>query len=325
MILRYCIKIQQDLLQKLRSKLTIMNKKIKVLLSSYNGEYYIEDQIESILTQTHSNLEIYVRDDGSKDNTVAILENYEKKGLIILEKGENVGFVESFFWLINNAGEADYYAFSDQDDVWFPEKLELAVEKLSEVDEDKPVLYFTNYDFYNGELEFMAHHTDKCPKISFRNSLVDCVSLGFNSVFNKKAYELTVNKTPKSFLGHDWWMYVLCSGLGQVIYDNRPTVKYRRHDTNVSDGGADFIKLQIWRFKKFFLNDYFHKIHEQIREFNELYGEQLSLEDKKELDMFSKDGFNPLNSLRKAFYPKYLRQNLMDEIFIRLIILIGKL
>lgn len=300
-------------------------KKVKVLLSAYNGEEYITQQIDSILGQTYTNIELYVRDDGSKDATLKVLEPYEKSGQIQLERGRNIGFVGSFFWLIEHAGEADYYAFSDQDDVWFPNKIEMALERLADTDESKPVLYFSNYDFYDGELNFKAHGNGKKPKMCFRNSMVDCVSLGFNSVFNKKAHDLTVEKQPQKFTGHDWWMYMLCSGLGEVIYDERPTVKYRRHGSNVSDGGDSFLKFQIWRFKRFFMNGYFRKIHEQIQEFEELHGDALSAGDRRELAMFTKDGFHPLNTLHKAFYPKYLRQGVVDEIFIRLVILIGRL
>lgn len=301
-------------------------KKVKVLLSAYNGEKYVAEQLDSIINQTYKNIEIYVRDDGSKDRTLEVLAPYEEKGLIHLERGQNVGFVKSFFWLIEHSGDADYYAFSDQDDVWFPNKIEMALEKLEkEADETKPVLYFSNYDFYDGELNFLAHHDSKSPKICFRNSLVDCVSMGFNSVFNRKAWEITVEKMPQKSTGHDWWMYMLCSGLGQVIYDERPTAKYRRHNANVSDGGDSFIKFQIWRFKRFFLNGYFRKIHEQIKEFETLHGEELSAENRKVLRLFTKDGFHPLNTLKKVFYPKYLRQRFIDEVFLRFVILIGRL
>lgn len=299
--------------------------KVKVLLSAYNGEKYIAQQIDSILAQTYPAIEVYVRDDGSKDDTLKVLEPYVEKKQIHLEKGQNVGFVKSFLWLVENCGEADYYAFSDQDDVWFENKIEMAMERLEKTDTDKPVLYFSNYDLYDGDLNFMAHRDGKTPKIGFRNSLVDCVSLGFNSVFNKNARDIVAADIPKKCTGHDWWMYMICAGMGQVIYDERPTVKYRRHNNNVSDGGDSFIKFQIWRFKRFFLNHYFHHIHEQIKEYEELYRDKLSGEDQKAIAMFTKDGFHPLLALKKTFYPRYFRQNVIDEIFIRFIFLIGQL
>lgn len=302
-----------------------MSKKVNVLLSAYNGEKYIKAQIDSILNQSYLNVELYVRDDGSKDGTLAIVREYEEKGLLHLEAGENVGFVKSFEWLIANGGEADYYAFSDQDDVWFEDKIKMAVEKLEHAREDVPVLYFSNYDFYDGDLNFMAHRVGRTPNISFVNSLVDCVSLGFNSVFNRKAKDMVTEQMPEKSTGHDWWMYMVCAGMGEVIYDERPTVKYRRHNNNVSDGGDSFIKFQIWRFKRFFLNHYFHHIHEQIKEYGKLYKDRLTPENQKILDLFTKDGFHPVIALRKVFYPKKLRQKAVDEIFVRLVFLIGRL
>ena len=300
-------------------------KKVKVLLSAYNGESYIARQIDSILAQKHQNLELYVRDDGSKDPTCDIIRSYEKKGLLHAEYGKNMGFAKSFFRLIQLCGDADYFAFSDQDDVWFPNKIEMALDRLQKAQEEKPTLYFSNFDYYDTELHFQGHREITKPKICFRNALVDCVPLGFNSVFNRKARELTLSHFPEESTGHDWWMYMLCTGLGDVIYDERPTVKYCRHEENVSDNGDSFLKFQIWRFKRFFLNHYFEKIHRQIQEFDRYFGEELSEEKKREIAMFTKDGFHPLLALKKVFYPKYFRQRLVDEIFIRVIFLIGKL
>lgn len=299
--------------------------KVKVLLSAYNGEQYIAEQIDSILNQTYPNIELYVRDDGSKDGTIKVLEPYVIAGKIHLEKGENVGFIKSFFWLIENCGDADFYSFADQDDVWFENKVELAVNTMQEQPESVPVLYYTNYDLYDGELNFKEHRPGKEPKTCFRNSLVDCVPLGFNTMFNRKACELTLQYYPYKSCGHDWSMYMLCAGLGKVIYDERATVKYRRHDYNVSNAGDSFLKQQIWRFKKFFVNNYFATIHEQIKEYKSYHYDALSKEDKKVLDLFSVDGFHPLITLKKVFYPHYYRQKWTDELMIRLVILIGRL
>jgi glycosyltransferase involved in cell wall biosynthesis len=300
-------------------------KKVKVLLSSYNGEKYIREQIDSILSQTHKNLELYIRDDGSKDGTVDILKQYKNDSRVHVTAAENAGFAKSFFALLELAGDADYYAFSDQDDVWLPEKISMALEQLEGKAEDRPVLYFSNYDFYDAGMHYLSTHNSKKPRTCFRNSLVDCVPLGFNMVVNRMAREMTVAHMPKMCTGHDWWMYMLCAGLGEIVYDARVTVKYRRHTENVSGAETDFVRFQIWRFRRFFVNGYFKKIQEQIKEFGELYGDRLSAEDQKELAMFTKAGFHPVNNLKKVFYPKYFRQKAVDEIFIRLIFLIGRL
>lgn len=302
-----------------------MEKKIHVLLSAYNGEAYIREQVDSILGQSYKNIEVYVRDDGSKDATVEILKEYEKQGQIHLEAGSNIGYIESFQWLIAHGGDADYYAFSDQDDVWLPDKLQMAVEKLADMDESEPVLYFSNYDYYDGELNFMAHHSSRVPYISFANSLVDCVSLGFNSVFNRKARDMVAQDMPTKSTGHDWWMYMVCAGMGRVVYDPRVTVKYRRHSRNVSDAGDSFWSFQLWRFRRFVVNHYFRHIREQIREYGGFYQSRLSVEDQKLLKLFTRTGFHPLTALRKVFYPHRFRQSWTDELFLRIVFLLGQL
>ncbi len=300
-------------------------KKVAVLLSAYNGEKYIAEQIDSILAQTYENIDIYVRDDGSRDGTADVLKEYEAKGTIKAFIEPNVGFVKSFETLMTYAENVDYYAFCDQDDVWLPEKIAMAVELLEKEEQNQPLLYFSNYDYYDGEMNFQEHHVYGEPNISFQNALVDCVSLGFNSVFNKTARDMIVKDMPRYSQGHDWWMYMVCAAFGKVIYDERVTVKYRRHNVNVSNAGDSFFKTQIWRFKKFFLNGYFAKIRRQQREFGELYYQRLKPADQKMMDLFGKDGFHPWIALKKVFYPKAFRQRTLDEIFVRVIFLIGQL
>ena len=118
---------------------------------------------------------------------------------------------------------------------------------------------------------------------------------------------------------------MVCVGMGKVIYDERATVKYRRTGSNVSNSGDSFWKAQVWRFKKFFLNHYFKYIRRQIREYAELYKDKLSEEDRKTLYLFTQEGFHPIVALKKGFYPHKLRQGMIDEIFVRVLFLIGRL
>lgn len=313
-------------------------KKVNVLLSSYNGEKYIKEQIDSILAQTWENVTLYVRDDGSSDGTVDILREYESAGKIILETGSNVGFIRSFFWLVEHCAPADYYAYADQDDVWRPEKLEMAVERLSETEDEQlygegktacevPLLYFSNYDFYDEQLHFVSHAfpEEEQKKPTFRNAVVDCMPLGFNSVFNHAARRIMTEHIPKYSCGHDWWTYLVCQGLGRVIYDSRPTVSYRRTGNNVSAGGMKFIQFQIWRIKKFLLGGYFKNVRMMLAEYWHLYRDRLSAEDEKLLSLFVRRKYNLIAALRKAFYPHMFRQNLTDELMLRFMFLIGKL
>lgn len=305
---------------------------VAVLMSSYNGEKYIEEQLESILNQTYQNLVIYVRDDGSSDNTRAILEIYQKQGKIVLIKGENQGYISSFFTLLTLCESADYYAWCDQDDIWVPKKIERAVEWLERDREEnkneqiKPVLYFSGYDYYDNKMNYQKEGLKYRVGPSFANALMDCIALGFNSVFNDCARNYIIQNIPEHCCGHDWWTYMVCSAFGRVLYDEGfSSVKYRRLENSVSPGGKNFIEMQIWRFKKFFVNDYFLKIRKQLFEFSELYCEQLSAENQKIMKLFIPKKFTLAKVLKKGFYPIRFRQTYIEEIMVRILFLIRKL
>ena len=128
-----------------------MKAKVNILLSTYNGEKYLSEQLDSLMNQTYQNMVIYVRDDGSNDKTLDILYKYQKqdgrKQMIILkeDKPVNLGFMESFWILLRSCEHADYYAFCDQDDVWLPEKVERGVAALEKERNDVPLLYSSGY------------------------------------------------------------------------------------------------------------------------------------------------------------------------------------
>ena len=125
-----------------------MDKKVAVLISTYNGKKYLKEQLDSILNQTYPNIEIVIRDDGSTDSTLELVKEYqEKHSNIRLKEGTNIGFIKSFFKLLEMA-DADYYAYCDQDDIWLENKIELAVNALNQADNTKPNMAFGNADYY---------------------------------------------------------------------------------------------------------------------------------------------------------------------------------
>ena len=206
-----------------------------------------------------------------------------------------------------------------------PFKIQRLVSVMKNKKTNIPVLYFSDYDFYNEKMGFERHSKPHKRGPSFRNSLVDCISLGFNTAINHEAREKIIQHLPQKCCGHDWWAYMVCSGLGEVIYDKKITVKYRRHDKSISPGGLGFFKLQIYRFKKILLNKYYKNIREQLKEFESIFGNDLSLQDRKTLELFTEDKYHLSTALKKVFYPKFFRQGLMDEFMIRMMFLIGKL
>ena len=206
-------------------------------MSTYNGERFLEEQLDSILSQEDVNVSLLVRDDGSKDNTCQILSDYALKHQNIeLKLCENVGFVKSFSELVKMAVtldiDADYYAFADQDDIWMPPKLAMACSVLATKDNSKPNLFTSNsmqIDAEGRELELF--HKGPEPKFRKGNVLVFGTEQGCSMVFNRKAVEIYSEHEP-SLTWHDRWLYHICYFLGSVTYDHQPLFYYRRHEKN---------------------------------------------------------------------------------------------
>lgn len=301
----------------------MQEKKVAILLSSYNGEKYIAEQLESLFNQTYKNIDIIVRDDGSKDNTKLIIKNYIEKGKNIkLIEGENKGYTKSFFELLKLVNEADYYAFCDQDDVWESDKIERSVESLLKLPEDKPNLFFSKFDYYDMEMNFVEHG-EEGRIYNFRNSIVECIPHGMSMCINKKARNMIVDNIPQNCVSHDSWTYMLCTGLGNIVYDDKALIRYRRHTSSVTVEGMNFIQFQIWRVKKCFFGDMIKDVKKQIIEFGNLYNNNLKEDDKKVIKLFMNEKYNFVNAVKKVFYPKRFRKKLTDEIFIRMIFMIG--
>lgn len=300
------------------------NKKVIILMSTYNGEKYIAEQLESLIKQTYKNIEILIRDDGSKDKTKEIIKEFAlKNNNINLIEGENIGFIDSFLELLEIANSADYYAYCDQDDVWMEDKIERAVQFLEKTNDDKPVLYFSNSDYYDTNMNFIAT-AEKNKIYSFRNSLVECVTQGMTMVVNNFTRKTIIKNKPKNCLYHDWWTYMICSGFGEIIYDDKSLVKYRRHNKSVTVEGKNPFQLFIFRIKKFVVGDSLKQIKEQWKDYEKFYYSKLDERNKKLLRLFTHK-YNFFVALRKTFYPRRFRRKMIDEISVRILFLIGRL
>lgn len=300
------------------------DKKVAVIMSTYNGEEFVREQLDSILNQTYKNVEIIVRDDGSKDGTVKIVKEYQKRNKnITLYEGENLGFIKSFFELLKLA-EADYYSYADQDDIWIENKIELAVNSLNKLEDSKPNMVFGNSDYYDENMKFMGcGERDK--KYSFLSALFACCGQGMSMTVNKKTRDMIIENMPKSCFFHDWWTYLLCIGLGNVAYNNVTTVKYRRRKQNATSEGQGYFRLLVWRIKNLLFKDGMKDIKQQMINFKDYYYYELSDENKKILDLFSNEKYSFSNAMKKAFYPKRIRNNLIDDFMLRIIFIIGVL
>lgn len=260
--------------------------KILVLLSTYNGEKFLCEQLDSILSQRDVEVNILIRDDGSSDSTPEILKNYEKSNCNVnICLGGNVGCAESFRILLNiayNMGNSyNFYAFADQDDVWLPEKLYTACKKLKTLDRDLPCLYCSNLRVVDEDLNYIGMKYKKEQKlISKGESLVCSMATGCTMVFNHRVLEIFDAYPPKRMIIHDLWILHTCIFLGDVLYDDNAYILYRQHERNVI--GA---KMTFWSQIKVKSKSLMHLFseHENELEAKELlrcFSPLLSIEDK---------------------------------------------
>lgn len=206
-----------------------------VLMSTYNGEKYLQQQIDSLYAQKDLTVRILVRDDGSSDATQSILtHNQESNNRFCWYTNGHLGSAASFLDLIAAAPEADYYALCDQDDVWDDDKLKCAVEMLAQNDQKKPLLYYSNLRVVDEDLGFHrnAHERPWVMKNKY-SALVDVVATGCTMVFNRPLLELLRDRMPQACKMHDEWIYLVCRFFGQTIYDYEPHISYRQHSSNV--------------------------------------------------------------------------------------------
>lgn len=225
-------------------------KKVQVLLSTYNGEKYIKEQIKSIMLQEEVEVYLLIRDDGSTDKTVEILDEIvEKNNNIKLYVGKNIKSARSFMDLLKKSDdEIDYYAFADQDDIWKPKKLISAIEKL-EKKSDKPSLYMSALEIVDENLNKIE--TKKVNgKFTFEGEMIRNFSTGCTMVLNKKMRNIVNAYTPNYIIMHDSWITRVCYAIGgNVIIDDNTYIKYRQHSNNVLgynyDGSFKKLKKQI--------------------------------------------------------------------------------
>lgn len=293
-------------------------KKVQVLMSTYNGERFLSEQIDSLLRQTWQNLEILIRDDGSKDNTPDILRQYGadyKNIRIFLE--ENRGINGSFFELLKKS-DADYVAFCDQDDIWLEEKIEAALEKMEQ--ETGPVLYCSNKILVDSAGKRMAKQDTKKRIPGFCNAVVECICTGCTTVMNREMVDIIRANLPEHAILHDWWSYLVASYAGKVIFDERAFIKYRQHEENVVGGGAGFWS-QI-RLKAAYLRKNRGKLEAQLTDFAKFYrsdGEKDALVQ----EVLAAKYFP--GKLKILWNRRIYRQSRLDGFVMRVLFLFGKM
>lgn len=213
--------------------------KVAILLCTYHGQHYLAEQLDSFAAQTHDNWEVWASDDGSKDDTHAILEAYQQKwpkSRLSIHFGPKEGFAANFLSLTCKANiDADYYAYSDQDDVWAVNKLARAIDWLESIPQNTPALYCSRTRLVDAENNEIGLSPLFSNPPSFANALTQNIGGGNTMVFNNAA-RMLLREAGENLpvITHDWWAYIVVTGCGgQVFYDAEPTLCYRQHENNL--------------------------------------------------------------------------------------------
>lgn len=263
------------------------NNRIAVLLSAYNGEEFINQQINSLL---HSSVEvdIYIRDDGSSDKTPYIVSEYisKHKNVYLLPR-DNVGVVGSFFELILHVDEEkyDYFCFCDQDDYWEVNKIEVAVDKIK--GKNGAVMYCSALNVVDENLNFKFKSCLPIRGVGLSNALVENIVTGCTVVLNKEAFVEIKNNMPDPacIVMHDWWFYLIMSVRGEIIFDSNSYIKYRQHGKNV-EGMKTPLKKIISKIKNHKKPSKYPSLLLQLRTFQSFCLDKFSPEQRTKVSEF---------------------------------------
>lgn len=304
-------------------------KSVAILLGTYNGAAYLAEQLDSFLAQTHTNWHIYVSDDGSSDATLAMLEEYRAKtgGRLTIYAGPRKGFAENFLSLVCRGEiQADYYAYSDQDDIWLADKLARAVAWHESVDGHKPALYGSTtllVDAQNNEIgeTFLFRKP-----FGFRNAIIQNIASGNTMVFNNATRRLLVEVGNNiHVVAHDWWTYILTSACGGAVHvDPKPSLRYRQHGNNLI--GSNMGVMAKWARACGMLKGQLHVWGNSHVAALEKIKQHFTAENLSVYELYK-------NAREKSFFPRVLginrsgiyRQTMLGNMGLIVAILLGKI
>ncbi len=291
---------------------------VAILLAVYNGEKYLKEQIESVLNQSFKDIKIIIRDDGSTDNSIGIIDDfcnmYPDK--IFSIKGTPTGNAKSNFARLLETCDDDYIMFCDQDDVWLPNKVEKTLKVMKSVENggETPVLVHTDLKVVDGELceiapsffEFQKLIQDNItlPKLLVQNYVTGC------TVMINRALKDKCGKVPHICIMHDWWLALVAVLFGKLVCVNEPTMLYRQHSNNQvgakASYGIAFIKRKIATLDK--VRENYNATYIQAASLLECYGDKLNKEQHAIIETYCKvknmNKFQKIRAVQKYGFKK---------------------
>ena len=302
---------------------------VAIVMATYNGEKYLKEQIESILNQTYKDFVLYIRDDNSTDSTNKIINEYTEKypNKIIQVKDDKVarGACKNFMYLLEyvySLNKHDIYMFSDQDDFWLENKVEITVNRYNEVsNKEQPILIHTDLNVVDSKLELINKSFLKYSNLDsdckeFNKYLIQNNVTGCTTLVNQKLVDM-VNFKINDLCMHDWYFALLASAFGQVIFINKSTINYRQHGNNVL--GAKKVKGICGIYNKLIKNNTIKKdlsrVFKQAESFKENHYQELNEKNKKIIDDFCK--IKDSNKIKKIIIinkNKFYKQGIIRKI-----------
>ncbi len=270
---------------------------VGIIMASYNSEDFIREQIDSILNSIYQNIHIYVRDDGSTDNTVAIVKEYVEKypsQIELIENKQNMGLVKNFLTGVMEAKE-DYVMFSDHDDVWLPYKVKktlAAMKKAEKSNKELPIAVFTDATVVDDKLNSLetgfyerSHFNLKHLELSYmlmENKLIGC------TIMINRALKDKIRVLPEHARVHDWWVALIASAFGKIMFVEDQTMLYRQHSSNAigNRNYVTYVTDAVTSLKK--QKEKLLLTEKQAEEFFKIYRKELTKEQKKLVYQFAK-------------------------------------
>lgn len=264
---------------------------VGIVMATYNGEKYVKEQIESILKNTYTEWKLWLWDDGSKDKTVSILKEYEEKypeRITVCENRKNLGVVLNFLHGAKSC-DTDYIMFCDQDDVWMKDKIDRTLKMMKKTEEkegaDCPITVFSDVKVVDSNLNmihpsFYQSSRLNTKKLDLNHLLMENKLIGCTIMMNSSVKKRLTN-LPKYARVHDWWIALITSAFGRIVYLPEATMLYRQHENNVigNDNFLSYVKERIRNLKK--QKQVLLDTQRQAYEFLQIYKNELSTEDKR--------------------------------------------
>ena len=264
---------------------------ISILLATYNGEKYIAEQIESVLSQTCQDFTLYINDDKSTDNTYEIISGYARrfpKKIVASQNERNVGGAKHNFMQMMIDHKDDYIMLCDQDDIWLPDKIGKTLAKMKDIEKEHgtstPLLVYTNLTVVKDNLEVIAYSYEKMANKNFdNNSLSFTVTMnnaaGCTTMYNRALSDL-IQAVPGNFVMHDWWLYLVAASFGKISAIQYPTILHRQHKENESGAkrvlSPKYIYYVLTHLKK--MSSMINDSYKQSEAFLKMYEDKLTKE-----------------------------------------------